>query len=86
MFYFYFYFITIIIIIIIITFTHFFIIIIIIILSNLLTLKFCKEDMEGMHGHIEIDIWKMGFPWMHGGMDTILRLKGRCRRFGKSPH
>ena len=28
-----------------------------------------------MHGHIEIDIWKMRFPWMHGGMDTILRLE-----------
>ena len=22
--------------------------------------------MEGVHGHIEIDIWKVGFPWMHG--------------------
>ena len=38
--------------------------------------------MEGVHGHIEIDIWKVGFPWMHGhGMDTILRLKSRCGRF-----
>ena len=22
--------------------------------------------MEGMHGHMEIDIWKVGFPLMHG--------------------
>ena len=42
-----------------------------------------KKGMEGVHGHIEIDIWKVGFPWMHGrdGMNTILRLKGRCGRF-----
>ena len=41
--------------------------------------------MEGVHGHNEIDIWKMGFPWMHGHcrMDTILRLKDRCGCFGK---
>ena len=21
--------------------------------------------MEGVHGHIEIDIWNVGFHWMH---------------------
>ena len=47
----------------------------IIILFYLLTLKFCRKSMEGVHGHIEIDIRKMGFPWMYGGMDTILRLE-----------
>ena len=35
----------------------------IIILFNLLTLKFCREGMYGVHGHIEIDIWKVGFPF-----------------------
>ena len=33
----------------------FFIIIIIIILFNLLTLKFCRKSMEGVHNHIEIE-------------------------------
>ena len=41
------------------------IIIIIIILFYLLTLKFCWKCMEGVHDHIEIDIWNVGFPWMH---------------------
>ena len=62
---FYFYLSTIIIIIIIriiITFTHFIIIIIIILLLVLIYLKFCRECMEGVHG---IDIWNVGFPWMH---------------------
>ena len=66
MFYFYFYFITIIIyffiiIIIIITFTHIYHYYYYFILFNLLILKFCRESMEGVHGHIELDVGKMGF-------------------------
>ena len=38
------------------------IIIIIILLLVFIYLKFCRECMEGVHG---IDIWNMGFPWIH---------------------
>ena len=38
----------------------FFFCIFIFILFNLLTLKFCRKGMNGVHGHIEIDIWKVG--------------------------
>ena len=40
----------------------FFSIIIIILLLVLIYLKFCRKCMEGVHG---IDIWNVGFPWMH---------------------
>ena len=47
-----------------------------------------REGIGGVHGHIEIEIWKVegGISWsivIRNGMDTILRLEGRCGCFGK---
>ena len=45
-----------------------------------------REGIGGVHGHIEIEIWKVGFSWsmvIRNGMDTILRLEGRCGCVGK---
>ena len=59
-------------------------------LFNLLTLKFCREGMEGVHGHIEIDIledgisldaWSLDMGWIpywdqKVGVDILGEFKG----------
>ena len=41
--------------------------------KHVLTLKFCRE---GVHGHIEIDIWKVG-------VDVLGEFKERLTRLGE---